>query len=95
MRLLGVKSDTGRMRSDKVRFKQISKLRKDEFLMINVGSTSTGGRVTGSRPTQAKIELSQPVCCYIGEKLAISRRVDKHWRLIGWGEISSGKILEI
>ncbi|KAG6600796.1 Eukaryotic translation initiation factor 2 subunit 3, Y-linked, partial [Cucurbita argyrosperma subsp. sororia] len=26
-----------------------------------------------------------------GEKIALSRRVEKHWRLIGWGQIQAGK----
>jgi translation initiation factor 2 subunit 3 len=41
-RLLGVKSDAARSRSDKVQ-----KLKKGEYLMVNVGSTSTGGKVVG------------------------------------------------
>lgn len=41
-RLLGVKSDAARSRSDKVQ-----KLKKGEYLMVNVGSTSTGGKVLG------------------------------------------------
>lgn len=89
-RLLGVKSDVGRARSDK-----IPKLRKDECLMVNVGSTSTGGRVLGVKTARAKIELTKPVCCHIGEKVALSRRVDKHWRLIGWGEITNGQTLDV
>ncbi len=31
----------------------------------------------------AKVQLSRPVCTEVGEKIALSRRVDKHWRLIG------------
>ena len=34
--------------------------------------------------------LTAPVCTREGEKLALSRRVDKHWRLIGWGKIRRG-----
>ena len=30
------------------------------------------------------------VCTDVGEKIALSRRVDKHWRLIGWGKIRNG-----
>ncbi len=29
------------------------------------------------------MQLSRPVCTEVGEKIALSRRVDKHWRLIG------------
>ena len=31
--------------------------------------------------------LVTPVCAQVGEKVALSRKVDKNWRLIGWGEI--------
>lgn len=30
-----------------------------------------------------------------GEKIALSRRVDKHWRLIGWGQIRQGDRTDI
>jgi translation initiation factor 2 subunit 3 len=30
------------------------------------------------------------VCTKQGEKIALSRRVEKHWRLIGWGQIKKG-----
>jgi len=62
-RLLGVKADNSRTRSDR-----IPKLRRDEYLMINVGSTSTGGRVlrvkaNNTITAMAKIELTKPACC--------------------------------
>ena len=40
------------------------------------------------------IALTAPVCTAAKEKLALSRRVDKHWRLIGWGEINRGVTIE-
>jgi translation initiation factor 2 gamma subunit (eIF-2gamma) len=84
-RLLGVKTDGDGKGSSKV-----SKLQKDEILMVNIGSTSTGGRVKAVKADLAKIILTNPVCTSNGEKIALSRRVDKHWRLIGWGEIRKG-----
>merc|ERR1711907_447263 len=84
-RLLGVKSEGDGKSSSKV-----SKLSKDEILMVNIGSTSTGGRVKAVKHDLAKIILTTPVCTANGEKIALSRRVDKHWRLIGWGEIRKG-----
>ena len=30
-----------------------------------------------------------------GEKVALSRRVEKHWRLIGWGQIQKGLKMEL
>jgi len=88
-RLLGV-----RVEGDKKGAK-VQKLSKGEILMVNIGSLSTGGKVTAVKADLAKISLTQPVCTEIGEKLALSRRVDKHWRLIGWGKITSGKKLDV
>lgn len=88
-RLLGVRSQDG----DKST--KVSKLKKGEFLMVNIGSTSVGARVTGIKSDMAKLELTGPVCTRISDKIALSRRVDKHWRLIGWGQINKGKTLNL
>lgn len=85
-RLLGVKTDSTGQTKKKGRVK---KLKLDEYLMVNIGSTSTGARVVGVERDVAKVVLTSPVCTSVGEKLALSRRVDKHWRLIGWGKILS------
>ncbi|KAJ7385653.1 Eukaryotic translation initiation factor 2 subunit 3, Y-linked [Desmophyllum pertusum] len=83
-RLLGVRTE-----GDKKGAK-VQKLTKNEVLMVNIGSLSTGGRVLAVKADLAKIVLTQPVCTEIGEKIALSRRVEKHWRLIGWGQIRRG-----
>ncbi|KAA0154772.1 hypothetical protein FNF29_02301 [Cafeteria roenbergensis] len=69
---------------------KVAKLTRGEALMVNVGSTSTGGKVHSVKGGHAVIELVQPVCTTVGEKVALSRKFDKNWRLIGWGEISDG-----
>lgn len=89
-RLLGVRAHDGSKAQAKV-----SKLREGELLMVNIGSTTTGGRVAKIRDDLATFQLSSPVCCSVGDKLAISRRVDKHWRLIGFGDIISGETVRI
>jgi len=58
--------------------------------MVNVGSTSCGGRVLAVKQDLAKLHLLSPVCTQEGEKIALSRRIDRHWRLIGWGQIIKG-----
>jgi len=83
-RLLGV-----RMEGDKKGAK-VQKLTKSEVLMINIGSLSTGARVLAVKADLAKISLSNPVCTALEERIALSRRVEKHWRLIGWGQIRKG-----
>ncbi|KAG0655859.1 hypothetical protein C6P46_000564 [Rhodotorula mucilaginosa] len=76
-RLLGVRSD------DKKQTK-VAKLAKNEILMVNIGSTSEGGRIISVKGDLARIP------CDLGEKVALSRRIDKHWRLIGWGAVRRG-----
>jgi len=83
-RLLGVRTE-----GDKKGAK-VAKLTKNEVLMVNIGSLSTGGRVIAVKADLAKIGLTAPVCTEVGEKIALSRRIDKHWRLIGWGQIRRG-----
>lgn len=88
-RLLGVKTSDGGKQA------KVQKLSKNEILMVNIGSTATGGKVLAVKGDLAKIGLTQPVCTTEGEKIALSRRVDKHWRLIGWGQIRKGNKIEI
>ena len=40
-----------------------------------------------------KLCLAIPVCTSPGEKVAISRRIEDKWRLIGWGKVISGTLL--
>ncbi|CAF0826576.1 unnamed protein product [Rotaria sp. Silwood1] len=74
---------------------KISKLCQTEVLLINIGSLSTGGRVLSIKNDLAKIQLTKPVCAEINEKLALSRRINGHYRLIGWGEILTGKEVQL
>ncbi len=50
--------------------------------MLNIGSLSTGASVTAVKMDLAKIKLNSPVCTEIGEKIALSRKIEKHWRLV-------------
>ena len=86
-RLLGVQSIDGNQT-------KIQKLAKKELLMVNIGSTSAGGKVVNIKDDLAKIVLTQPVCAAIEERIALSRKIEKHWRLIGWATIINGTILE-
>ena len=81
-RLLGVKTADGKQA-------KVAKLTKTEVLMVNIGSTATGAKVTGVKADAAKLVLTSPACTQLGEKIALSRRIDKHWRLIGWANIVS------
>lgn len=86
-RLLGVKTADGKQT-------KVAKLAKNEVLMVNIGSSATGAKVLGVKADAAKLALTTPACTAIGEKVALSRRIEKHWRLIGWANIVHGEIIE-
>ena len=88
-RLLGVRTAEGEKKG------KVSKLSKAEVLMLNIGSCCTGARVVAVKGDLAKLQLTSPVCTKEGEKVALSRRVEKHWRLIGWGSICAGVKLDL
>ncbi|CAF2052170.1 eukaryotic translation initiation factor 2 subunit gamma [Brassica rapa] len=88
-RLLGVRTKGSEKQG------KVSKLTKGEILMLNIGSMSTGAKVVGVKNDLAKLQLTAPVCTSKGEKVALSRRVEKHWRLIGWGQIQAGTTIEV
>eukprot|EP01068_Selenidium_serpulae_P011272 Selendium_serpulae@DN5628_c0_g1_i1.p1 len=83
-RLLGFKGENDEA--------QVKALQKGELLLVNVGSVHVGGIVLGVKNgREVKLSITQPVCTKEGNKVALSRRVKKNWRLIGWGEIVKGK----
>nr|GMC69070.1 eukaryotic translation initiation factor 2 subunit gamma-like [Ipomoea batatas] len=88
-RLLGVRT------KDTEKQGKVTKLTKGEILMLNIGSMSTGARVVAVKNVFAKLQLTSPVCTSKGEKIALSRRIEKHWRLIGWGQIQAGITLDV
>jgi translation initiation factor 2 subunit 3 len=74
-RLLGVKTADGKQA-------KVAKLAKNEVLMVNIGSTATGAKVVAVKQDAAKLVLTSPACTNVGEKVALSRRIEKHWRLV-------------
>merc|ERR1712230_93937 len=86
-RLLGVKTADGKQA-------KVAKLAKNEVLMVNIGSTATGAKVVAVKADVAKLQLTSPACTEVGEKIALSRRIEKHWRLIGWATILQGTTLD-
>jgi translation initiation factor 2 subunit 3 len=88
-RLLGVKMES---QSENV----VRGITKQEILLINVGTTSTGCKVLNINSTTnvIKVELNKGVCTSLGDKVALSRRINNKFRLIGWGTIKKGKKYE-
>lgn len=85
-RLLGVKTDDSKKA-------KVSKVAVGETLFVNIGASQTGGRILAIKKDEVSLALTTPACCEPGEKIALSRRIDKHWRLIGWGKVKAGGVL--
>ncbi|GKD93980.1 eukaryotic translation initiation factor 2 subunit gamma-like protein [Tanacetum coccineum] len=49
----------------------------------------------GVKKDLTRLRLVNPVCTSKGKKIALSRRIDKHRRLLGWGEIQYGQTFDI
>ena len=55
---------------------KVPKLSKNEVLMVNTGSLSTGGRVSALKADLGKIVLTSSVCMEVEEKkITLSQRV--------------------
>ncbi|MBS7659321.1 translation initiation factor IF-2 subunit gamma, partial [Candidatus Bathyarchaeota archaeon] len=66
---------------------EVTKISRDENLLLHVGASVTIGRVTSTRDNVATLKLTRPVCALKGSRVAISRKIEGKWRLIGYGII--------
>lgn len=66
-------------------------LKMDESILLNIGSTTTGCRISSLDESTAIFNLLKPCCCEIGERISISRKIRNNWRLIGYGSIKEGE----
>ncbi|MBI4453833.1 translation initiation factor IF-2 subunit gamma [Candidatus Woesearchaeota archaeon] len=63
----------------------VEPIKKMEPLMLNVNSAATVGFVTELSKNKIKCQLKLPVCCELGSRITISRRIGTRFRLIGYG----------
>ncbi|KAF9588295.1 hypothetical protein IFM89_008712 [Coptis chinensis] len=77
----------------------VSKLTKNEDLMLNIGSMSTGAKVLEVKKEEKKyvcrLLLTSPVCTRVDVKVVLSRKIEHHWRLIGWGKVTEGLTVDV
>ena len=66
---------------------KVQPLALKETLMLNVGTAKTAGVITEFTGKNIRVKLSREIAARIGSKVAISRRVQGRFRLIGVGEI--------
>ncbi|WP_455391684.1 translation initiation factor IF-2 subunit gamma [[Eubacterium] cellulosolvens] len=66
---------------------KVESIRSSEPLMINSGSATTVGIAKSARENVVDLVLKIPICADPGTRVAISRKVESRWRLIGYGII--------
>jgi len=67
--------------------KQVENLKLNEPMMLVVGTASTVGVITRLHGEEIELALKRPVVAEKGQRIAIGRRVDNKWRLIGYAEV--------
>jgi len=66
---------------------KVEAIKRNENLVINVNSAVTIGEVIEISKKDINIRLKIPVCANYEDRVAISRRIENRWRLIGFGKV--------
>ncbi|MFW9768113.1 MAG: EF-Tu/IF-2/RF-3 family GTPase, partial [Candidatus Thorarchaeota archaeon] len=67
--------------------KQVENLRLNESMMLVLGTAPTVGVITRLHGDEIELTLKRPVVAEKGQRMAIGRRVENKWRLIGYAEV--------
>ena len=67
--------------------KEVENLKLKEPMMLVVGTAPTVGVITRLHGDEIELTLKLPVVAEKGQRIAIGRRVENKWRLIGYAEI--------
>jgi translation initiation factor 2 subunit 3 len=68
--------------------RKVEKIKTNELLMLNIGTLGTVGIVTSGRDDSVEIKLKYPAVAEKGQRVAIGRKIENRWRLIGYGIIN-------
>jgi translation initiation factor 2 subunit 3 len=71
--------------------KNVEPIKTNEPLMLTIGTATTVGIVSEIHDKKIGVKLKLPVSAEEGQRIAISRRIDGRWHLIGYGEIQKEK----
>ena len=68
---------------------KVASIAKGEKLLLNVGTAKTMADVTAVKKDYLEAKLTIPICGEETDRVALSRRVDGRWRLIGAGVLTN------
>ncbi len=66
---------------------EVEPIKPKEMLMLSANTTITVGTVGKIKNNEVELNLNIPIISLKGDNVGIARNVNKHWRLIGFGEI--------
>lgn len=66
---------------------KVSSVQVGESLRLSVGTAPVLSKVTSVRGERVDVQLRRPVCLFERGRVAISRRIQERWRLIGAGVV--------
>ena len=66
---------------------KVEPIKTKEMLMLSVNTTITVGIVEKINKDEIELSLNIPIVAIKSDNVGIARNIDKHWRLIGFGEI--------
>ena len=67
--------------------KKVEQIKTKEMLMLSVNTTITVGTIEKISKDEIEFNLNIPIVALKGDNVGIARRIEGHWRLIGFGEI--------
>ena len=67
--------------------REVENLKLNEPMMIVVGTAPTVGVITRLHGDEIELTLKRPIAAERGQRIAIGRRVENKWRLIGYAEV--------
>lgn len=68
---------------------KVAGIAKGEKLLLNVGTAKTMADVTAVKKDYLEAKLTIPICGEETDRVALSRRIDGRWRLIGAGVLTN------
>lgn len=67
--------------------KKVEDIKTKEMLMLSINTTITVGVVEKINKDEIEFNLNIPIVALKSDNVGIARRINNHWRLIGFGEI--------
>ena len=87
--VVGMMSVTTHEEMKEYTVEKVAVIAKGEKLLLNIGTAKTMADVTAVKKDYLEAKLAIPICGEETDRVALSRRIDGRWRLIGAGVLTN------